>query len=227
MRLLLIEDDRDLALGLRRDLAAAGFAVDWADNGVEGAFLGTEQEYDAVVLDLGLPGKPGLDVLTDWRRAKLATPVLILTARDAWHERVDGLKAGADDYLGKPFHVEELIARLQALVRRAAGQPVAALHVAGLTLDEDRQQVTLPSGVTMELTGTEFRLLRYFMHNPNKLLSKDRLMEHVYDQSAEHASNLIEVYVRRLREKIGRERLRTQRGQGYVFPSTHSPETGG
>lgn len=219
MRLLLIEDDQDLALGLCRDLAAAGFAVDWADDGIDGAFLGTEQQYDAVVLDLGLPGKSGLDVLWDWRQAKLATPVLILTARDAWHERVDGLKAGADDYLGKPFHVEELVARLQALVRRAAGQPAATLQVAGLTLDEDRQQVLLPSGVVIELTGTEFRLLRYFMHNPNKVLSKDRLMEHVYDQNADHASNLIEVYVKRLREKIGREHVRTQRGQGYVFPS--------
>ena len=220
MRLLLIEDDRDLAAGLRRDLAAAGFAVDWTANGVEGAFLGKEQQYDAVVLDLGLPDKPGLELLQEWRGVKLATPVLILTARDAWHERVDGLKAGADDYMGKPFHVEELIARLQALVRRAAGQPVAILQVASLTLDEDRQQVILPSGLCMELTGTEFRLLRYFMRNPNKVLSKDRLMEHVYDQNAEHASNLIEVYVRRLREKIGRERLRTQRGQGYIFPST-------
>lgn len=219
MRLLLIEDDQDLARGLRRDLAAAGFAVDWADDGIDGAFLGTEQQYDAVVLDLGLPGKSGLDVLRDWRQAKLATPVLILTARDAWHERVDGLKAGADDYLGKPFHVEELVARLQALVRRAAGQAAATLQVAGLTLDEDRQQVLLPSGVVVDLTGTEFRLLRYFMHNPNKVLSKDRLMEHVYDQNAEHASNLIEVYVKRLREKIGRGHVRTQRGQGYVFPS--------
>jgi DNA-binding response OmpR family regulator len=219
MRLLLIEDDRDLARGLIRDLAVAGFAVDWADDGIDGAFLGTEQHYDAVVLDLGLPGKSGLEVLRDWRHAKLATPVLILTARDAWHERVDGLKAGADDYLGKPFHVEELVARLQALVRRAAGQPAAMLQVAGLTLDEDRQQVLLPSGVVIELTGTEFRLLRYFMHNPDKVLSKDRLMEHVYDQNAEHASNLIEVYVKRLREKLGREHVRTLRGQGYVFPS--------
>ena len=143
MRLLLIEDDQDLAKGLRHDLAAKGFAVDWADNGRDGAFLGAEQTYDAVVLDLGLPGKPGLDVLREWRARKLTTPVLILTARDAWHERVDGLKAGADDYLGKPFHVEELIARLHALVRRASGQADPTLQVAGLTLDEDRQLVTL------------------------------------------------------------------------------------
>ena len=219
MRLLLIEDDQDLAKGLRQDLAANGFAVDWADNGRDGAFLGAEQTYDAVVLDLGLPGKPGLDVLREWRAHKLATPVLILTARDAWHERVDGLKAGADDYLGKPFHVEELIARLHALVRRASGQADPTLQVAGLTLDEDRQLVTLADGAELELTGTEFRLLRYFMRNPNKVLSKPRLMEHIYDQHTEHGSNLIEVYVRRLREKIGHERVRTQRGQGYVFPS--------
>ncbi|MGB5835089.1 MAG: response regulator transcription factor [Thiohalocapsa sp.] len=223
MRLLLIEDDRDLASGLRRDLAATGFAVDWANNGIEGAFLGSEQSYDAVVLDLGLPDKPGLDILREWRRAGVTTPVLILTARDAWHERVDGLKAGADDYLGKPFHVEEVVARLHALVRRAAGQPLPTLQIAGLTLDEDRQRVILPSGKELELTGTEFRLLRYFMRNPDKVLSKYRLIEHVYDQHAEHGSNLIEVYVRRLREKIGRERLRTQRGQGYVFPS--EPDT--
>lgn len=219
MRLLLIEDDDDLGRGLRRELLAAGFAVDWAMTGTEGAFLGSEQPYDVIVLDLGLPGKPGLEVLRDWRSAQLRTPVLILTARDAWHERVDGLKAGADDYLGKPFHVEELIARLQALVRRAAGQPAPQLRVGGLVLDEDRQTVRLRDGTEADLTGTEFRLLRYFMRNPDKVLSKERLTGHVYDQYAEHGSNLIEVYVRRLREKIGRERLRTQRGQGYVFPS--------
>jgi DNA-binding response OmpR family regulator len=219
MRLLLVEDDQELARGLRQDLMGAGYAVDWAKNGIDGAFLGTEQPYDVIVLDLGLPGKPGLNVLTDWRAAGLSTPVLILTARDAWHERVDGLKAGADDYLGKPFHIQELLARLQALARRSVGQSAPHLSVAGLTLDEDRQTVALPDNSETELTGTEFRLLRYFMRHPDKVLSKERLIEHLYDQHAEHGSNLIEVYVRRLREKIGRERLRTQRGQGYVFPS--------
>lgn len=218
MRLLLVEDDVELARGLRRDLAAAGFAVDWVRNGGEGGFLGAEQPYDLIVLDLGLPGRPGMEILRDWRERAIATPVLILTARDAWHERVDGLKAGADDYLGKPFHTEELIARLQALARRSSGQAAANLRVAGLELDEDRQCVRRGDGSEAELTGTEFRLLRYFMRNPDKILSKDRLFEHVYDQHAEHGSNLIEVYVRRLREKIGRGHLRTQRGQGYVFP---------
>jgi DNA-binding response OmpR family regulator len=219
VRLLLIEDDTMLGEGLRRDLGTAGFAVDYADNGIDGAFLGADQPYDAIVLDLGLPGKPGLDVLREWRSAGVHTPVLILTARDAWHERVDGLKAGADDYLGKPFHIEELVARLQALVRRAAGNPSPRIEIGGLALDEDTQRALLPSGEDVELTGTEFRLLRYFMHNADKLLSKERLIEHVYDQNAEHGSNLIEVYVRRLREKIGRERVKTQRGQGYMFPS--------
>jgi DNA-binding response OmpR family regulator len=219
MRLLLIEDDTELARGLRRDLADAGYAVDWASDGVDGAFLGTEAPYDAIVLDLGLPGKSGLEVLADWRAADLRTPVLILSARDAWHERVDGLRAGADDYLGKPFHVQELLARLLALTRRAAGQAGPTVRIAGLELDEARQCVRLAEGAEHSLTGTEFRLLRAFMRNPDKVLSKERLTALVYDQHAEHGSNLIEVYVRRLRGKIGRQHLRTQRGQGYVFPS--------
>ncbi len=219
MRLLLIEDDSGLARGLRRDLADAGYAVDWAGNGVDGAFWGTEQPYDVIVLDLGLPGKAGLEVLAEWRAADVRTPVLILTARDAWHERVDGLRAGADDYLGKPFHVQELIARLQALTRRSGGQASPRLRVAGLTLDEDRQCVLLADGGEQALTATEFRLLRAFMRNPDKVLSKEWIADHVYDQHAEPGGNTIEVYVRRLRSKIGRQHLRTRRGQGYVFPS--------
>lgn len=219
MRLLLIEDDPELARGLRRDLADAGYAVDWAKDGVDGAFLATEQPYDVIVLDLGLPGKPGLEVLAEWRAADVQTPVLILTARDAWHERVDGLRAGADDYLGKPFHVQELLARLQALTRRSGGQANPQLRSAGLTLDEDRQCVLLADGSECALTGTEFRLLRAFMRNPDKVLSKAWLTEHVYDQHAEPGANTIEVYVRRLRAKLGQQHLRTQRGQGYVFPS--------
>ena len=219
MRLLLVEDDVELARGLRRDLADAGFAVDWAADGLEGAFLGADQPYDLIVLDLGLPGRPGMDILREWRARGITTPVLILTARDAWHERVDGLKAGADDYLGKPFHTQELLARLQALARRSSGRAAPRLRVAGLELDEDRQCVKRLDGSEAALTGTEFRLLRYLMRNPDKVLSKERLTEHLYDQHAEHGSNLIEVYIRRLREKIGREHVRTQRGQGYVFPA--------
>jgi DNA-binding response OmpR family regulator len=203
---------------LKPALVQAGFAVDTADNGMDAEYLGDEEPYDVVVLDLGLPQRPGLDVLANWRSRDNRVPVLILTARDAWHERVDGFKYGADDYLGKPFHVEELLARLQALIRRSGDRPGAVIRTAGLTLDEERQQVMLADGRTFELTGTEFRLLRYFMLNPERILSKSRLTEHVYDQEFDRDSNLIEVYVRRLREKIGQQHIRTLRGQGYLFP---------
>lgn len=217
MRLLLVEDDLALVAALSVELKAAGFVLDHVADGVEGGFLGDEEHYDAILLDLGLPGKPGLDVLAAWRAKGNHTPVLVLTARDAWHERVDGLKAGADDYLGKPFHVEELIARINALIRRNAGQVSRYLEAPGLHLDEDNQRVLLENGDSVELTGTEFRLLRYFMRNPGKVLSKTRLTEHVYDQDFDRDSNVIEVYIRRLRERVGKQRIITQRGQGYVF----------
>ncbi len=217
MRLLLVEDDRELVSALSKELRAAGFVLDHAAEGVEGGFLGDEGPYDAIVLDLGLPGKPGLDVLAVWRAKGNSTPVLVLTARDAWHERVDGLKAGADDYLGKSFHVEELIVRINALIRRNAGQVSRYLEAPGLRLDEDHQRVLLENGDSVELTGTEFRLLRYFMRNPGKILSKTRLIEHVYDRDFDRDSNVIEVYIRRLRERVGKQRIATQRGQGYVF----------
>jgi two-component system, OmpR family, response regulator len=217
MRLLLVEDDVVLAATLREQLAGIGYVIDWAADGVDGDFLGRQTDYDAIVLDLGLPGRPGLAILAAWRAAGVAAPVLILTARDAWHERVDGLKAGADDYLGKPFRFEELAARLQALMRRAAGRTAPSLRAGGLTLDEDHQRVMVADGRTLDLTATEFRLLRYFMSNPGKVLSKARLIDHVYDQDFDGDSNLIEVYVRRLREKLGAGCIQTQRGQGYVF----------
>ncbi len=218
MRLLLIEDDKALSAHLAADLVRAGYAVDAAYDGVEGEFLGRETAYDAVVLDLGLPGLPGLEVLQRWRTAGNIVPVIVLTARDAWHERVAGFKAGADDYLGKPFHVEELLARIGALLRRRGGQAGPVVAAGALRLDEDRQEVVLPGGEPVPLTGTEFRLLRCFMLNPDRVLSKTRLTEHVYDQDFDRDSNLIEVYVRRLRDKIGRERILTRKGQGYVFP---------
>lgn len=219
MRLLLAEDDRKLSNGLTATLEANGFAVDTADNGVDAEFQGNEVAYDVVVLDLGLPRRPGLEVLRNWRNAANHVPVIVLTARDAWHERVDGLKAGADDYMGKPFHAEELLARIQNLIRRTQRQSGHNIEVDGWSLDEDRQTVRSGSGEDIPLTGTEFRLLRYFMLNPDKVLSKLRLTEHVYDQEFDRDSNLIEVYVRRLREKLGKDRIQTQRGQGYVFRS--------
>ncbi len=217
MRLLLVEDDETLAAGLKQDLCRAGFAVDVAHNGIDGEFMGNETDYDAVVLDLGLPKKPGLDVLIQWRKEKNTVPVIVLTARDAWKERVDGLRAGADDYLGKPFHVEELLARIDAMIRRRSGRADASLKIAGLVLDEARQQVMDTMGAQHSLTNTEFRLLRYFMNHPGKVLSKSKLTEHVYEYDADRDSNVIEVYVRRLRDKLGNEQIRTRRGQGYVF----------
>jgi len=217
MRLLVVEDDPEMAYALGKELKAAGYVPDHIADGIEAEFLGNEEPYDVIVLDLGLPGKPGLEVLKSWRSSGNCTPVLVLTARDAWHERVDGLKAGADDYLGKPFHVEELVARIDALIRRNSGRVARFLEAPGLRLDEDIQAVFLEDGDSVELTGTEFRLLRYFMLNPGKILSKTRLTEHVYAQDFDRDSNVIEVYVRRLRERIGKQRITTQRGQGYIF----------
>lgn len=217
MRLLLVEDDADLSLSLHQQLKKEGFAVDVADNGIDAEFMGDEEPYDAVILDLGLPQRSGMEVLKNWRQRDNKVPVIVLTARDAWHERVDGFKAGADDYLGKPFHVEELLVRILALVRRNNDMVGSSLKSSGLVLDEERQQVCIDSGEPIELTGTEFRLLRYFMLNPDKILTKTRLIEHVYDQDFDKDSNLIEVYVRHLRKKIGQERIVTKRGQGYIF----------
>lgn len=200
----------------------AGFAVDVAENGCDAEYMGNEGAYDVIVLDLGLPGRPGLEVLQHWRGHGNIAPVLILTARGAWHERVDGLRAGADDYLGKPFYLEELVARLNALIRRTKGYAGGVLSVAGLTLDEDRQAVMLQDGTLVALTGMEFRLLRYFMMHPGQVLSQTRLAEHIYDWDADHDSNVIEVYVKRLRQKCGKHIIHTRRGQGYVFLAPHS-----
>ena len=219
MRLLLVEDDNELAVGMAVDLRRHGFAIDHSSDGIEAEYLGREDIYDAVILDLGLPGRPGLEVLRSWRDAGLTMPVLILTARDAWSERVAGLRAGADDYLGKPFHMEELIARLQALLRRSTGRASAELAIAGLHLDEERQSVRHTDGVEIQLTGTEFRLLRYLMTHPDRVLSKAQLTDHVYEEDRDRDSNVLEVYIRRLREKIGREFIETRRGQGYLFRS--------
>jgi DNA-binding response OmpR family regulator len=191
--------------------------VDIASDGVTAQDLGSTEPYDVVVLDLGLPRRPGLEVLKNWRAAGQTVPVIILTARDAWHERVDGFQAGADDYLGKPFYIEELVARLHALIRRtyaASGSPLSAGH---LTLDETRQHLITADGETIPLTGVEFRLMRYFMLHPGQVLSKSQLADHVYDWDTDHESNVLEVYIKRLRQKCGRELIQTRRGQGYVF----------
>ncbi len=220
MRLLLVEDDTDLAQSLRPVLERAGFAVDASADGVDAEFRGDSEPYDAVVLDLGLPKRSGLDVLRNWRARENDVPVIILTARDAWHERVDGLRAGADDYLGKPFYPEELIARVRAVVRRRHGKARANLELHGLILDEERQCLHTADGNDIALTGTEFRLLQYLMLNPGRILSKTQLTEHVYADDADRDSNVIEVYINRLRRKLGDELIETRRGQGYLFKAT-------
>jgi len=219
MRLLLIEDDLALAVGLIRELRRVGYAVDHVATAGEGAFLVGHASFDVVILDLGLPDRSGLELLQEWRDQGMRLPILILSARDSWRERVDGLKLGADDYLGKPFHQEELVARLQALIRRATGTATTCLEVAGVRLDEETRHVQVNQGPPLVLTGTEFRLLRYFLHHPGRVLSKGQLIAHVFNQDANASGNLIEVYVKRLREKIGTDRIRTLRGQGYLFVS--------
>lgn len=212
-----MEDDISLAQALQKHLRGEGLAVDIASNGIDGEHLGMEEAYDAIILDLGLPERSGLEILKNWRKASIQTPVIILTARDSWQEKVDGFKAGADDYVAKPFHVEELIARIRAVIRRNITQDSGSLTVCGLTLDEERQCCTRAEGETIELTGTEFRLLRYFMLHQGKILSKARLTEHIYEYDDDRDSNVIEVYVTHLRNKLGKDLIRTKRGQGYIF----------
>lgn len=225
MRLLLVEDNVALADELLADLSRQGYAVDWLADGRDALVQGATEPYDLIILDLGLPGMPGLDVLQQWRADGLGTPVLILTARGSWAERIDGLKAGADDYLSKPFHPEELALRIQALLRRAHGLAnQRELKAAGLVLDEGRQCVRRGSEEVV-LTSAEFRLLRYFMLHPGQILSKPHLNEHLYDGESERDSNVIEVHVNHLRRKLGREVIETRRGQGYRY--TGDVEQGG
>ncbi|HKK15343.1 MAG TPA: response regulator transcription factor [Gammaproteobacteria bacterium] len=220
MRLLLLEDDPHLQSELKQSLGRAGFVVDCCGDGPEGEFMGATEPYDAIVLDLGLPGKSGLEILVDWRAQGINTPVLILTARGAWHEKVEGFNTGADDYLAKPFHFEELKARLEALIRRRYGRAAATLVAGDMELDIEQQRVKKINGESIELTATEFRLLQYLMHHPGKIISKSRLLEHAFDGSANSEENLVEVYIKRLRNKIGQERIITRRGQGYLLRDT-------
>jgi len=220
LRLLLVEDDVALSEEVSSQLSRHGYAVDKVFDGAEAAFMGETEPYDIIVLDLGLPEIPGLDVLKSWRSKGLSTPVIILTARDSWHEKVDGFKAGADDYLAKPFHIEELLVRLEALIRRTKGGASNTIQSGDLTLDEDTQSVVQHKGkkeVNIELTGVEFRLLRYLMLQPGHVFSISHLLEHVYDFDSEKESNVIEVHISKLRKKLGKERIVTRRGQGYLF----------
>ncbi|MDH5426108.1 MAG: response regulator transcription factor [Gammaproteobacteria bacterium] len=217
MRLLLVEDDQILVQGLKKSLKQAGYAVDVAENGVDAEYLGNENIYDIAILDLGLPQRSGLEVLTNWRQIQNNLPVIVLTARDTWQERVDGFKAGADDYIGKPFHDEELLARISALLHRSKQIPAGTINSAGLQLDEQQQTVTTDDGQCHTLTGTEFRLLRYFLLHAGQILSKSTLTDHLYNLDSDKDSNVIEAYIKRLRKIIGKEHIVTRRGQGYIF----------
>jgi two-component system OmpR family response regulator len=214
MRVLVVEDDPDLQGQLAASLAREGYAVDRAADGEEGEFLGATETYDVVVLDLGLPRLDGLSVLRRWREAGNLVPVLILTARDAWHEKVQGIDAGADDYLAKPFRMEELLARVRALIRRTKGQASAELRCGPITLDTRTGRVTV-DGRPVPLTGHEYRVLAYLMHRKGQLVSRSELAEHVYAQDLDRDSNTIEVFIGRLRRKLGVDLIATVRGLGY------------
>ncbi len=214
MRVLLVEDDTLLRTQLAQVLDQAGYAVDQAADGQTALHLGATEPYDAVVLDLGLPVMDGLTVLQRWRSEGQVMPVLILTARDSWHDKVAGIDAGADDYLAKPFHTEELLARLRALVRRAHGLASPLLQQGALTLDTRSGTVT-QGGVTVSLTAHEYRLLAYLMHRAGEVVSRTELVEHLYAQDFDRDSNTVEVFVARLRRKLGADLIETVRGLGY------------
>ena len=214
MRLLVVEDDPDINRQLLTALQDAGYVVDSARDGEEGHHLGDTEPYDAVVLDLGLPVLDGVSVLEKWRRAGRKMPVLILTARDRWSDKVAGFDAGADDYVAKPFHMEELLARLRALLRRSAGHATSEISCGPVTLDTKAARVTV-NGMAVKLTSLEFRLLDYLMHHKGKVISRGELVEHLYDQDFDRDSNTIEVFVGRLRKKLGVDVLHTIRGMGY------------
>lgn len=214
MKLLLIEDETVLADALSRQLSRAGFSVQWAQDAATGDWLWQNELFDLVLLDLGLPGESGLTLLQRRRAQGDVTPVLILTARNAWHERVEGLQAGADDYLGKPFHFEELKARIQALLRRSSGAADNRLVCGNLVLDLDSRQLHV-DGEAVTLTGAEFRLLVRLMRHPGKVFSKQQLLEAMTEDPYDKDPNMVEVYVRRLRQRVGRHRIETLRGQGY------------
>ena len=214
MRVLVVEDDPDLGRQLSEALTQAGYAVDLAPDGEEGHFLGDTEPYDAAVLDLGLPKLDGVRVLEKWRNAGKDMPVLILTARDRWSEKVAGFDAGADDYVTKPFVTEELLARLRALLRRAAGHASAALECGDLRVDTRAARASV-NGEPIKLTSHEYRVLSYLMHHQGRVVPRTELVEHIYDQDFDRDSNTIEVFVGRLRRKIGSNRILTERGLGY------------
>ncbi len=216
MRLLVVEDDPDLNRQLKTSLSDAGYVVDVASDGEEGHFLGDTEPYDAVILDLGLPQLDGVTVLERWRRDGKMMPVLILTARDRWSDKVAGFDAGADDYVPKPFHMEEVLARIRALLRRAAGQATSEFECGPLIVDTRSARVTV-DGNAVKLTSLEYRLLAYLAHHKGRVVSRTELVEHLYDQDFDRDSNTVEVFVGRIRKKLGLNVIETVRGLGYCL----------
>ncbi|ODR98433.1 two-component system response regulator [Methyloceanibacter methanicus] len=221
MRLLVVEDDPDLNRQLVTALGEAGYAVDTAFDGEEGHFLGDTEPYDAVVLDIGLPKKDGLSVLEEWRRDERKMPVLILTARERWSDKVAGMDAGADDYVAKPFHMEEVLARLRALLRRSAGHASNDLVCGPLVLDTKAARVTV-DGQAIKLTSHEYRVLHYLMMQRDRVVSRTELVEHLYEQDFDRDSNTVEVFIGRLRKKLPADLIKTVRGLGYRL--TENPD---
>ncbi|MCG8443568.1 MAG: response regulator transcription factor [Caulobacterales bacterium] len=223
MRLLVVEDEPDLRRQLTEALTDEGYAVDVASDGEDARHLGDTEPYDAVILDLGLPKLDGVTVLEGWRASGRDVPVLILTARDQWSQKVAGFDAGADDYLTKPFHVEELLARVRALLRRSAGHASALLSCGDLAVDTRASRAFI-DGAPVRLTSHEFRILRYLAHHAGRVISRSELVEHIYDQDFDRDSNTIEVFIGRLRKKIGPPRIETVRGLGYRLIDPAAPD---
>lgn len=221
MRVLVVEDEALLARQLTSALGDNGYAVDWAEDGERADLLGRTERYDAVVLDLGLPKIDGLTLLRRWRDAGMGVPVLVLTARGSWHEKVQGIDGGADDYVSKPFRMEEVLARLRALIRRASGQVTPELRCGALTLDPRIARVTV-DGTPIKLTSHEFRVLSYLMHHRGRIVSQSELTEHIYAQNFDRDSNTVEVFIARLRRKLGAAYIETVRGLGYRIGSGDS-----
>ena len=218
MRVLIVEDEPSLSEQLTRAMSEAGYAADAARDGARADFLIRTEAYDAIVLDLGLPGVDGLTLLNQWRNSGVHVPVLVLTARASWHEKVHGIDSGADDYVAKPFRMEEVLARLRALIRRASGHANAVLQCGPVTLDPRQARVTL-HGEPVRVTSHEFRVLSYLMHHQGRVVSQAELTDHIYAQDFERDSNTVEVFVARLRRKLGGATIETVRGLGYRVAS--------
>lgn len=216
MRILVVEDEIEIATDIATSLGEAGFAVQTCDNGEDAWFLGSTEVYDAIVLDLGLPRVDGLTVLRRWRQEEIPTPIIVLTARGSWTERVDGINAGADDYMPKPFQMEELVARLRGLLRRAHGQVSPQIKAGLIELDTNQMRVTV-DGRTAQLTPLEFRLISYLVHNKGRVVSREELKDHIYGNDDGRDDNAIEAMITRLRRKLGFEHIETRRGHGYCL----------